>query len=41
MFVTVLLLVVTLCAQEGHGEEKVEAQRPGHVSVVVLGARVT
>lgn len=37
MFVTVLLLLVTLCAQGGHGEEKVEAQRPGHVSVVIVG----
>ncbi|XP_044203655.1 GDH/6PGL endoplasmic bifunctional protein [Thunnus albacares] len=37
MLVTVLLLLVTLCAQGGHGEEKVEAQRPGHVSVVIVG----
>lgn len=37
MFVTVLLLLVTLCARGGHGEEKVEAQRPGHVSVVIVG----
>ncbi|KAM7422758.1 hypothetical protein PAMA_010689 [Pampus argenteus] len=37
MFVTVLLLLITLCAQRGHGEEKVEAQRPGHISVVIVG----
>ncbi|KAF1391799.1 hypothetical protein PFLUV_G00045830 [Perca fluviatilis] len=37
MFVTVLLLLVTLCAQRGNGEERAEAQRPGHVSVVIVG----
>ncbi|XP_035518650.1 GDH/6PGL endoplasmic bifunctional protein [Morone saxatilis] len=37
MFVTVLLLLVTLCAQGGNGEERDEAQRPGHVSVVIVG----
>lgn len=37
MFVTVLLLLVTICAQGGNGEEKAEAQRPGHVSVVIVG----
>lgn len=37
MFVTVLLLLVTLCAQGGNGEESAEAQRPGHVSVVIVG----
>ncbi|XP_042351412.1 GDH/6PGL endoplasmic bifunctional protein [Plectropomus leopardus] len=37
MFVTVLLLLVTLCAQGGKGEESAEAQRPGHVSVVIVG----
>ncbi|XP_068450531.1 GDH/6PGL endoplasmic bifunctional protein isoform X2 [Clinocottus analis] len=37
MFVTVLLLLVTLCAQEGHGEERAEAPRSGHVSVVIVG----
>ncbi|XP_060925383.1 GDH/6PGL endoplasmic bifunctional protein [Limanda limanda] len=35
MFVTVLLLLVTLCAAGGHGEEP---KRPGHVSVVMVGA---
>ncbi|XP_071351705.1 GDH/6PGL endoplasmic bifunctional protein [Trachinotus anak] len=37
MSVTVLLLLLTLCAQGGYGEEKEEAQRPGHVSVVIVG----
>ncbi|KAE8298447.1 GDH/6PGL endoplasmic bifunctional protein Glucose 1-dehydrogenase [Larimichthys crocea] len=38
MFATVLLLLVALCAQGGHGEEKrEEAQRPGHVTVVIVG----
>lgn len=37
MFVTVFLLLVTLCAQGGYGEEIDEAQRPGHVSVVIVG----
>ncbi|XP_074501096.1 GDH/6PGL endoplasmic bifunctional protein [Sebastes fasciatus] len=37
MFGTVVLLLVTLCAQGGNGEEKTEAQRPGHVSVVIVG----
>lgn len=37
MFVTVFLLLVTLCAQGGNGEEREEAQRPGHVSVVIVG----
>ncbi|XP_034389445.1 GDH/6PGL endoplasmic bifunctional protein [Cyclopterus lumpus] len=37
MFGTVLLLLVTLCAQEGNGEERAEALRTGHVSVVVVG----
>ncbi|CAB1437862.1 unnamed protein product [Pleuronectes platessa] len=35
MFVPVLLLLVTLCAVGGHGEEP---KRPGHVSVVIVGA---
>ncbi|KAF3856203.1 hypothetical protein F7725_016926 [Dissostichus mawsoni] len=38
MFVAVLLLLVTLSVQGGNGEEKAEARRPGHVSVVILGA---
>ncbi|XP_044072140.1 GDH/6PGL endoplasmic bifunctional protein [Siniperca chuatsi] len=37
MFVTVFLLLVTLCAQGGNGKERKEAQRPGHVSVVIVG----
>ncbi|XP_040015360.1 GDH/6PGL endoplasmic bifunctional protein isoform X2 [Xiphias gladius] len=37
MFVTVFLLLVTLCAQGGYGEERKEAQRLGHVSVVIVG----
>ncbi|XP_070697801.1 GDH/6PGL endoplasmic bifunctional protein [Pempheris klunzingeri] len=37
MFVTVLLLLVTLCAQGGSGEGREEAQRPGHVSMVIVG----
>ncbi|KAK2861996.1 hypothetical protein Q5P01_001529 [Channa striata] len=37
MFVTVFLLLVTLCAWGGNGEERQEAQRPGHVSVVIVG----
>lgn len=38
MLVTVLLLLVTLCALGGHAEKTGDAERPGHVSVVVLGA---
>ncbi|XP_054473844.1 GDH/6PGL endoplasmic bifunctional protein [Anoplopoma fimbria] len=37
MFVTALLLLVALCAKGGHGEERAEAQRTGHVSVVIVG----
>nr|XP_046239407.1 GDH/6PGL endoplasmic bifunctional protein [Scatophagus argus]XP_046239408.1 GDH/6PGL endoplasmic bifunctional protein [Scatophagus argus]XP_046239410.1 GDH/6PGL endoplasmic bifunctional protein [Scatophagus argus] len=37
MFVTVFLLLVTLCAQGGCGKEREEPQRPGHVSVVIVG----
>ncbi|KAM9362071.1 GDH/6PGL endoplasmic bifunctional protein [Symphorus nematophorus] len=37
MSVTVFLLLVALCARGGNGEEKEEAQRPGHVSVVIVG----
>ncbi|XP_029946787.1 GDH/6PGL endoplasmic bifunctional protein [Salarias fasciatus] len=37
MLVTVLVLLVTLCALGGTAEERQEAQRPGHVSVVILG----
>ncbi|XP_036955636.1 GDH/6PGL endoplasmic bifunctional protein [Acanthopagrus latus] len=37
MFVSAFLLLVTLCAQGGYGEERDEAQRPGHVSVVIVG----
>lgn len=37
MSVTVFLLLVTLCVQGGNGEEREEAQRPGHVSVVIVG----
>lgn len=37
MFVPVLLLLVTLCAHGGNGEEREKAQRPGHVSVVIVG----
>lgn len=37
MFVTVFLLLVTLCARGGNGEDREEAQRPGHVSVVIVG----
>lgn len=37
MFVTVFLLLVALCAQGGNGEEREEAQKPGHVSVVIVG----
>lgn len=37
MSVTVFLLLVTLCAHGSHGEEKVEGQNPGHVSVVIVG----
>lgn len=35
MFVTVFLLLVTFCVQGGNGQE--ESQRPGHVSVVIVG----
>ncbi|KAM4613482.1 GDH/6PGL endoplasmic bifunctional protein [Polymixia lowei] len=35
--VTVLLLLVTLSAQRGNGKEGQEAQKVGHVSVVVVG----
>uniref|UniRef100_UPI0037E979D0 GDH/6PGL endoplasmic bifunctional protein n=1 Tax=Semicossyphus pulcher TaxID=241346 RepID=UPI0037E979D0 len=37
MLVSVLLLLVTLCAQGGNSEERDEAPRPGHVSVVIVG----
>ncbi|KAG8007725.1 GDH/6PGL endoplasmic bifunctional protein, partial [Nibea albiflora] len=38
MFATVFLLLVALCAQGGNGEERgEEAQRPGHVTVVIVG----
>ncbi|XP_068598974.1 GDH/6PGL endoplasmic bifunctional protein [Brachionichthys hirsutus] len=37
MPVTVMLLLVTLCVQGRNGDAKEEAQRPGHVSVVVVG----
>ncbi|KAF3689969.1 GDH/6PGL endoplasmic bifunctional protein Glucose 1-dehydrogenase [Channa argus] len=37
MFVTFLLVLVTLCAWVGNGEERQEAQRHGHVSVVIVG----
>lgn len=35
MFVTVFLLLATFCVQGGKGQE--ESQRPGHVSVVIVG----
>ncbi|XP_058488109.1 GDH/6PGL endoplasmic bifunctional protein [Solea solea] len=38
MFVTVLLLLGALCAHKGHGQESEATQRPGHVSVVIIGA---
>lgn len=31
------LLLVALCAQGGAAEERQEAQRPGHISVIVVG----
>lgn len=34
---TVFLLLVALCASRGFGEEREEVQRPGHVSVIVVG----
>uniref|UniRef100_A0A1A7W8L1 Hexose-6-phosphate dehydrogenase (Glucose 1-dehydrogenase) n=1 Tax=Iconisemion striatum TaxID=60296 RepID=A0A1A7W8L1_9TELE len=37
MFVTAVLLLVAFCACGGSGEEAAKAQRPGHVSVVVVG----
>lgn len=37
MLVTVLLLLVTLCAKGGNGDETEEVRRPGHVSVVIVG----
>ncbi|KAM3622327.1 uncharacterized protein V6R79_023229 [Siganus canaliculatus] len=37
MFAAVFLLLVALCAQGGTGEERDEAQKPGHVSVVIVG----
>lgn len=37
MFVFVLLLLVTLGAPGGRGEERGEPQKPGHVSVVIVG----
>lgn len=37
MLATVFVLLVALCAQGGNGEEREEAQRPGHVSVVIVG----
>ncbi|CAN9512014.1 unnamed protein product [Ophioblennius macclurei] len=37
MVVTVFVLLVTLCALGGKGEEREEAQRASHVSVVILG----
>ncbi|KAK5616029.1 hypothetical protein CRENBAI_018484 [Crenichthys baileyi] len=37
MSLTVSLLLVALCANGGYGEEGKEAQRTGHVSVVIVG----
>ncbi|XP_059184717.1 GDH/6PGL endoplasmic bifunctional protein [Centropristis striata] len=37
MLVTVLLLLVALSVQGGNGEESQESQKPGHVSVVIVG----
>jgi len=37
MFVTVFLLLVALCAHGGNGEDSEETQRPGHVSVIIVG----
>ncbi|KAM4588296.1 GDH/6PGL endoplasmic bifunctional protein [Odontesthes bonariensis] len=37
MFVTVFLLLVALCAHGGNGEDRQETQRPGHVSVIIVG----
>uniref|UniRef100_A0A3Q3SHY8 Hexose-6-phosphate dehydrogenase (glucose 1-dehydrogenase) n=1 Tax=Mastacembelus armatus TaxID=205130 RepID=A0A3Q3SHY8_9TELE len=37
MLVIVFLLLVTLCAQGGNGEEREGAQRQGHVSVMIVG----
>lgn len=37
MFWTAFLLLVTLCAHRGSGKETEEPQRPGHVSVVIVG----
>lgn len=38
MLVTIFLLLVALCVDSGRGEESKAAQRPGHVSVIVVGA---
>lgn len=37
MFVTVILLLVALCGHRGNGEEMEEAQRAGHISVIIVG----
>ncbi|KAM9859062.1 GDH/6PGL endoplasmic bifunctional protein [Aulostomus maculatus] len=37
MFVTVFLLLILQCVHGGHCEERVEGQRPGHISVVIVG----
>ncbi|XP_061583305.1 GDH/6PGL endoplasmic bifunctional protein [Cololabis saira] len=37
MLWTVFLLLVTLCVHRGSGEEREEPQRPGHVSVIIVG----
>lgn len=37
MIVTVCLLLVTLCAHGANGNEREDSQRPGHVSVVIVG----
>ncbi|XP_069001169.1 GDH/6PGL endoplasmic bifunctional protein [Embiotoca jacksoni] len=37
MFVTVFLLLVALCSQMGNGDGGEGAQRPGHVSVIIVG----
>lgn len=37
MIVTVFLLVATLCVPGANGEDRMDAQTPGHVSVVVVG----
>ncbi|XP_037535293.1 GDH/6PGL endoplasmic bifunctional protein [Nematolebias whitei] len=38
MLGTVFLLLVALCASGGFGEEREEVQRPGHVSVIIVGS---